>query len=175
MIEVPKALRDMLGAEYFLVREFSHEESFAPKGRTVLQAMIYCREDEARKFIALSRDREAYGERKRQIALAVERIVTQKYPALCHGLELLDVWTPATYHRYVHSEMGSWMSFALPAGRLPRRISPRIKGLENVLLATQWLQAPGGLPIAATAGKEAIGAILKMERWRGAAQSSASI
>lgn len=175
VLEVPKEFRAVLAAEYFLVREFSHEESFAPKGRTVLQAMIYCREDEAREFIALSRDREAYKERKRRIAEAVERIITEKYPALFHGTELLDVWTPATYHRYVGSEMGSWMSFALPAGRLPRRISPRIKGLENVLLATQWLQSPGGLPIAAAAGKEAIGAILKMERWRGATQSSASI
>ena len=66
------------------------------------------------------------------------------------------MWTPATYNRYVGSEIGSFMSFALPKRTPPLKISGKIEGLRNVVLATQWQQAPGGLPIAALFGREAI-------------------
>ena len=47
---------------------------------------------------------------------------------------------------------------------MPTRKSNRIKELDNVILATQWIQAPGGLPIAAELGKLAAEEIAKIER-----------
>ena len=68
-------------------------------------------------------------------------------------MSVLDTWTPATYKRFTGSEIGSFMSFAFTERRLPLRISGEIPGIDNVLLAGQWLQLPGGLPIAAMTGK----------------------
>ena len=55
------------------------------------------------------------------------------------------------------------MSFALPKGRFPVRQSNRIEGLDNVILATQWQQMPGGLPIAAEGGKRAVETVNELE------------
>jgi hypothetical protein len=58
------------------------------------------------------------------------------------------------------------MSFLLPKNKLPVPLSAAVPGLQNVLLATQWQQAPGGLPTAATLGKQAADLIEKKERAR---------
>ena len=85
-------------------------------------------------------------------------------PIYHRKLKLLDVWTPATYERYTGAEIGSFMSFLLPKGKLPVRVSGEIPGVKNVILATQWQQAPGGLPTAAGLGKAAAEWIDRKER-----------
>ena len=68
----------------------------------------------------------------------------------------MAVWTPATYKRFIGSEIGSFVSFVLrPGDAFWRRADGRIPGVENVILAGQWLHAPGGLPIAAGEGQRA--------------------
>ena len=47
------------------------------------------------------------------------------------------------------------MSFIMPAGMIPFRSGNKLSGYENIYLATQWANAPGGLPIAAAEGKRA--------------------
>ena len=164
ILEVPKAYREELHTNYLMIREFSHEKSFAPEGKNILQTMVYCRENTACEFIALREDKEAYQAKKQRIAAMIEKIITDHFADLRGKLTCLDVWTPATYRRYVDSEIGSWMSFVLPSGRLPHKLSCEIEGLTNVVLGTQWLEAPGGLPIAAGMGRDAVYAILKKEK-----------
>ncbi|MBQ8858554.1 MAG: NAD(P)/FAD-dependent oxidoreductase [Clostridia bacterium] len=164
LLEIPEKYKKELCANYLMVREFSHEKSFAPEGKNLLQTMIYCLEGDARSFIELHRDTEAYKARKKRMAAAIEEIVTDAFPVLRGKLQCIDVWTPATYQRYVDSEIGSFMSFIFPSGSLPRRLAASIDGLDNVFLATQWQQAPGGLPIAAGAGVDAVKAIMKKEK-----------
>ena len=147
------------------VREFSHEPGFAPAGSTVLQTLRFCGEAEARSWIALrSGDPEGYRRKKQALAASAERALLRSLPQLSGGLRCLDVWTPATYSRYTGAETGSYLSSILPPHTLPRKRSPRIPGLSNVLLATQWQQSPGGLPIAAERGKAAVEAIDRLCR-----------
>ncbi|ERI98387.1 MULTISPECIES: hypothetical protein [Eubacteriales] len=40
----------------------------------------------------------------------------------------------------------------------------RVKGLKNALLASQWCQTTGGLPIALICGSQAIRRICRAER-----------
>ena len=87
----------------------------------------------------------------------------QKFPSLSGKLNCLDVWTPATYRRFTDCEMGSYMSFVFLPERLPGRIKNRVDGFDNVLLATQWQRAPGGLPIAAECGRMAAEYICRRE------------
>ena len=70
-------------------------------------------------------------------------------------LRLLDVWTPATYERYTAAVNGDFLGFVLSPKNLLYRLPVRVPGLSNVYLATQWHRAPGGLPVAAQAGKRA--------------------
>ena len=154
--ELSPAYQFRLGSPTLVVREFSHDPSSAPAGQTLLQTMTICDEETSRRFIALREDREAYALRKRYLAKWLERAIVEKFPELDGHLTCIDVWTPATYNRYTGSEMGSFMSFAFGAKVLPLRLSGSIHGLRNVTMANQWLQAPGGLPIAAESGKTAI-------------------
>lgn len=62
--------------------------------------------------------------------------------------------------------MGSFMSFAIPERHLPIAMNGIIEGYDNiilVILATQWQQSPGSLPIAASSGKMAAERIIKLE------------
>ena len=158
---VPEKYRTEMGMGHFMLREFSHERSFAPEGKSIIQTMTYCFEDYAVGCIEDKKDPALYKARKMRLAEICEELICEKYPILRGKLRLLDVWTPATYKRYVDSEIGSFMSFALPKKRGIPKICGKIKGLSNVVLATQWQQSPGGLPIAAERGKNAIDIINK--------------
>lgn len=164
VVKVPREHRNAIGSDRIILREFSHEKSYAPEGMTVLQAMTFCDEDRCIDLISLRRrDRDAYLEFKKNFSDTVEEIISKNLASRQPNLKLLDVWTPATYKRYTASDVGSYMSFVLPSRMLPSRKSNRIRGLNNVILATQWQQCPGGLPIAAVGGREAIKSINRLE------------
>ncbi len=165
IFDAPVRCHSVLGSRQVILRSFAHEKTFAPEGKTLLQTLTFCTEAEARAMIRLREtDRGAYMQKKQELAAVLERLIVGEFPALEGHLQCIDVWTPATYRRYVDSEIGSYMSFVLPSHRLPKRVSNRIDGLSNVILATQWQQAPGGLPIAAEGGRLAAETVCKSER-----------
>ena len=51
------------------------------------------------------------------------------------------------------------MSFNPQKGYKNKYVKSTIKGLNNLYLASQWIQTSGGLPIAAASGKFAVGNI----------------
>ncbi len=164
LIDIPEKYRPILRSDVFTLREFSHEPSFAPEGEIILGTMTFCLEDDAVAFInEKSDDPSHYRQHKKHIAEVTVRIIEQKYPEMKGRLKVIDVWTPATYKRYTGADIGSYMSFILPKGRLPIPKPPRVKGLANVYFASQWQLSPGGLPIAAARGKAAASAITKRE------------
>jgi len=162
--ELSPTLAFRLGSKTILLREFSHDPSAAPAGKTVLQAMLPCTEDAARRAITLSKDPVAYHQKKQEFATLVFDLILQKFPSLEGRSYCLDVWTPATYRRFTGAEIGSFMSFFFGAGTLPTMVDGRVPGLENLTFSCQWQRAPGGLPIAAACGKAAAYAIAKKYR-----------
>ena len=164
IFRLPAKYQKKLHSKTLILREFSHEKSFAPKGKSLLQTLTFCTEKESLKFIKLRKDKPAYDEKKKQIADTMVEIITEKFPQLKGKLHPIDVWTPATYKRYTDSETGSYMSFLLPPNIFPKAVDNRVKSLKNVFLATQWQQAPGGLPIAAKVGKRVIERINRKEK-----------
>lgn len=161
---MPNRYRELIGSKYLVLREFTHEKDFAPTGKCVIQAMVFCNEKTAREFIALSKDHPAYEEKKRELSKAFLYLIEEKFPSLSGKLRVIDVWTPATYKRYTNSDMGSYMSFILPPRSFPIQIRSRVKGVSNLFLATQWQRSPGGLPIAAECGRAAIKEICAAEK-----------
>lgn len=167
IFELPVNLRKIIGAKRLVLREFSHEPSFAPNNCNVLQSLTFCNENTCKNLIELyEKDRYVYDKTKQNFADAVMQATVKQFPTLDGHLRLLDVWTPATYRKFTNAEIGSFMSFTFPSRLIPRRLDNRIKGIENVIMASQWLQTPGGLPIAATIGKHAIETVNKLEAKR---------
>ena len=154
--EIPRGYQSALGAGYMSLREFSHEPSFAPEGKTVIQTAVFCGETASADLIALKNDGEEYKRKKESIAHCMLKSAEAAFPKLKNRLTLLDVWTPSTYRDYFNSESGSYMGYAFSSGVTPKLMKNRVDGADNLILATQWQRSPGGLPNAAYAGKLAI-------------------
>lgn len=167
IFDVPKEYESDLGTKQLIVREFSHEPSYSPEGKNILQTMTFCYEEDSKAFIDLQKkDKAAYRDRKAHISEILCKLIEEHEPKLRGKLKLIDSWTPATYNKFVNSEIGSFMSFAIPEKYMPKTVSGRIKGCKNMLMATQWQSPPGGLPTAAMCGRDAVRQIVKMEKAR---------
>jgi phytoene dehydrogenase-like protein len=164
VVDIPEDLQDILMAKSCIIREFSHEKKYSPEGKNILQTMIYVNEEHAKGLVELSKNRKLYKEKKELLKAAQQELIERQVPALKGKIKELDTWTPASYARYVGSEIGSFMSFVMPAKKKPLSIASKVKEIGNLFLATQWQTAPGGLPMAANAGKRAVEAIEKEER-----------
>lgn len=145
------------------IQSYDYEPDFAPEGKMILQTNFSQSEDDYKYWESLYTDKEAYNTRKAEIAeQALERIIAE-YPFLDGKIRVLDVWSPMTYTRYCHSYKGAYMSFVTTKQAKSITVPGVVKGIDNVLLASQWLMGPGGLPTAAAMGKFAAWRIIKRE------------
>lgn len=143
------------------VQSYDYEPGFAPKGKMILQSNFSQSEEDYEYWKNLYSNKTEYEQKKNEIAQqAMERLMVE-YPFLEGNIRILDVWTPMTYARYCNSYKGAYMSFVTTKGAKSITVPATIKGLENVLIASQWLMGPGGLPTAAAMGKFAAWHIIK--------------
>lgn len=164
IVDVPEDLQKILCGDKCVLREFSHETKYSPEGRNIIQTMIYTDEINAARFVKLAKEGKGYKEAKKELRDAQMELIERTVPVLKGKIDCLDSWTPASYARYVGSEIGSFMSFQMPKKKMPSVIKSKVSGIQNVFLATQWQMAPGGLPIAAKVGKMAADAINKRKK-----------
>lgn len=135
------------------IQAYDYEPDFAPEGKMVLQTNFSQSEASYKYWEELYADRVAYDQKKQEIAHQAMERVTAEYPFLAGKIRVLDVWTPMTYTRYCNSFQGAYMSFVTTKQAKSITVPGIIKGIENVMLASQWLMGPGGLPTAAAMGK----------------------
>lgn len=142
--------------QYLQMTNYAYEPGFAPEGHTVITFAINQFQPELDAWAVLVNDREAYTREKARIGEAVIQALQARFPHMSGKLKLLDVVTPQTYNRYCNAYRGSFMGFwpTIPGKSLAH--TGYIKGLNNIVLSGQWLQPPGGLPIALITGKDTI-------------------
>ncbi len=143
------------------LKSYHYDPSFAPEGKTVLQVNIMQRKDDFDYWKSLNK--QDYKNAKQTIAEAVTDRIIECFPKLNGHIELLDCWTPLTYEKYCNSFNGAYMAFIEKKNIKIPRLKGKVNGLSNVFIASQWLQSPGGLPVAAATGKFVIQRILKKE------------
>lgn len=135
------------------IQSYDYEPEFAPEGKMILQSNFSQNEEDYTYWERLYSDKTEYRKRKNEIAQqAMERVI-EEYPFLDGKIRVIDVWSPMTYTRYCNSYKGAYMSFVTTKQAKSITVPGAIKGLDNVLLASQWLMGPGGLPTAAAMGK----------------------
>lgn len=136
------------------VKSYEYEPEFAPMGKIVLQTNVPQFDKEYLYWKGLSK--EGYENRKKEAIRAIEERLLTQFPGLRGHMEFLDCWTPITYERYCNAYHGAYMSFITRKGVKPFQVKGTIKGVKNLYIASQWIMAPGGLPVVATAGKFAV-------------------
>ncbi len=140
-------------------RNFAFDPSLPRKeGTTVVTILIPASETDYQDLKSLSK--EDYKKAKEELGEACRKVLVEKYGT--EDIKTLDVATPLTYERYCNAYHGSYMSFVDTVDAKGIIHSARVKGAKNVILAGQWLMAPGGLPIAMFTGKNAAYTICKL-------------
>lgn len=151
-------------AERMSVSSYDYEPDFAPEGKCVIQTSFVQKEEDYRYWMELYADKDKYYGKKTETGEEARKRLVERYPLLEGKIRVLDIWTPVTYCNYTNAYHGSYMSFIITKSGKNSIVPGKIKGLENVMLASQWLMAPGGLPGAAAMGKFAAQRIMKKEK-----------
>ena len=138
------------------LNHYAYEPGFAPEGCTAMTVALNHDREAIDHWFELAGDRDAYREEKRRVGDAVRAAIESHFPGFAGKLTVLDVATPVTYTRYCNAHRGAFMAFFPTIGSRMMAHTGRIKGLENFVLSGQWLQPPGGLPVAAVTGKDSI-------------------
>lgn len=149
------------------IQSYDYEADFAPAGKMILQTNFSQTETDYKYWENIYMDKTVYEKKKAEIADQALQRVVKEYPFLEGKIHVIDVWSPMTYTRYCNSYKGAYMSFVTTKQAKSITVPGVVKELDNVLLASQWLMGPGGLPTAAAMGKFAAWRIMKKESERG--------
>ena len=143
----------------------AYGDYIAPEGKTVVQCMFIQYEKDFKFWRKLHKsDMDRYRLVKSNVANAVLSAIIKKFPQYEGKIEILDTWTPYTYALRNNDTNGSYMRFITTAFSRKSNIDPEVKGVDNIFLAGHWLKYPGGLPMAALTGKNAIELIEDKEK-----------
>jgi phytoene dehydrogenase-like protein len=122
---------------------------------------------EARKnLVTQAGNREQYEAEKRTILDTVVAALDRRFPGLAAQVEMTDVATPLTVERYTGNWKGSPLGWDLTTRNFMTSIPKRLPGLGRFLMAGQWVEPGGGIPIVALSGRNAVQLICHAERRR---------
>jgi phytoene dehydrogenase-like protein len=147
--------------ERLTVRVHNFDPTLAPPGKTLLTVMIPSRFDYWEK---LRQDMNAYKAEKERVADAVTFALGRRFIGLGSQIEMRDVATPVTYHRYTGNWQGSFEGWMITPRTLTLRMSKTLPGLDRFYMCGQWVEPGGGLPTAAKSGRDVIQILCKRDK-----------
>ncbi|MBN1143125.1 MAG: NAD(P)/FAD-dependent oxidoreductase [Bacteroidales bacterium] len=125
---------------------YHYDPALAPKDKTIIAASLYTNNSEY--WINLrAGDYDQYIKSKTQFAELILDQLDKKIPGLRQSVEVMDVVTPATYHRYTNNWMGSvqgWMPGKDILAASP--VDMTLPGLSGFYFCGHWTVPGGGLP-----------------------------
>ena len=151
---------------HLTIRNHNYDKNtFVKNGKTVFSVLVDQYSENYQYWNDLYKKHpEIYKRKKEELAIAVKGRIIEKFPQFAGNLKILDVATPKTLNRYTNASRGAYMGFLFNHKKGMFTHNGFIKGLNNFIMASQWLQCPGGLPLAAAEGKFAIQRICKKEK-----------
>ena len=134
-------------------RNYSYDKTVkTTDGYCVIQATVHGNDDMYR-FWKNAKEQGTYKELKQQIAKSFLETAKTVYTDVADTFEVIDVFTPCTYERYLNSRHGSFQGFIHTSKGKALMHNGKLKGIKNFLLAGQWLIRSGGLPTAVMSGR----------------------
>jgi phytoene dehydrogenase-like protein len=143
------------------VHLYNHDPSLAPAGKTLVICMIGSDYGYWKK---LRESPEQYRAAKEKTAHQVIATLDKRFPGLASQVEMWDVATPVTFHRYTGNWQGSFEGWMITPGMLTLRMKKTLPGLDRFYMAGQWVEPGGGIPSAAFSARNVIQIICKRDR-----------
>lgn len=133
------------------IHNYSSYKDYSPKGCTSLTLIL----DGYYDYWKNAEEDGSYVSKKQELAEQIIAHLEEMIPITKSKFAVWDVATPLTYERYCGTYQGSWMTIQTPGS--PRVTYPcKPAGIEQLYLAGQRLQPPGGLPVALITGRQAV-------------------
>ncbi len=147
--------------KWLSVRIHNFDPTLAPAGKTVLTVMFM---SNFPYWESLRKDISRYRAEKEQIAETVISLLDRRFPGLRSQLEMQDVATPFTFHRYTGNWQGSFEGWLMTPQTATMNMSKTLPGLDCFYMVGQWVQPGGGLPSGAMTGRYAIQFLCKRDK-----------
>ncbi|KMQ52780.1 Carotenoid cis-trans isomerase [Chitinispirillum alkaliphilum] len=142
---------------------YNFDPTLAPEGKTVITALINTWNDLYWRELAQS-DRKKYEQVKKEIEERVLDIIEKKLGSIREFIEVSDVSTPHTVHRYTGNWRGSYEGFGITPETFSAKLPKTLPGLSNFFMIGQWTTPGGGLPPAAKDGRDLAQKICKLDK-----------
>ena len=146
-------------ADSYSIVNYNYDPDMAPEGKT---AMVIRFESPYEIWEHLEGN--TYEKEKERIKEDAIILLEKAYPGIKDFIEVVDIATPLTDIKYTGVYRAAYEGFMPTKSNTNKIISPMIKGLDNFMLAGQWLFPGGGLPPSALSGKWAIEVFYKKEK-----------
>lgn len=151
--------------EVMEVHIYNYDAQLAPEGKTNMSVNFTTREGDF--WINLHRDdHEAYEKCKQEFKQEILQRLSQKFGnKLVAAIEVADMTTPATYHRYTNNFRGSSQGWT-PQDNIMKQFGVRdtLPGLKNFVMLGHWQKAGGGVPVAVHSARYAAWKICKANK-----------
>lgn len=130
---------------------YSFDESFAPRGKSVI--IVWMPGDYTYWKKLRSESREAYMNAKSAAIEFCTNELEKWFPGIKAKIEMTDVATPVTWHRYTNNDRGSIQGWAMDTKNFGTVFPRKLPGLGNFYMASQWTLLGGGVPSGMMQGK----------------------
>ncbi len=144
---------------------YNYDPHLAPRGKVTASVNLTTREGQF--WIDLRRnDYEKYLSAKKQLKEEIfARLRTKFGTEFVEKIEIAELATPATYHRYTANYLGSSQGWT-PMNDITKRLPVRntLSGLKNFFMAGHWMEAGGGVPVALISARKVAMRINKLAK-----------
>lgn len=144
----------------FNIRIHSYDPTLAPKGKTLLEAMIPTRETEYWCNLR-NNDLSRYKAEKDRIISEITTGMEGRFGNIGEYLEMKDLSTPASVVRYTNNWKGSFEGWIMTPKIGFSQLPMKSPGLNNFFMAGHWVNPGGGLPAALMTGRGVAGLICR--------------
>ena len=147
--------------EFLLIHIYNFAPANSPGGRTQVKVMFpsgFAYWSELK-----SVGNEAYKKEKKRVSSLVMEALDRYFPGFSSTVDMVDVATPLTFHRYTANQEGSLIAWAAEP-KTPMMLKKKIKGIKNLYLAGHWVMPGGGVPQAALSSRHAVQGIVMDEK-----------
>lgn len=146
---------------FILIHIYNFTRDSSPKDRTQVKVMFPSSFSYWSEF--KSRGADIYKKEKERVTLLVLEALDRYFPGFSKTVDMTDVATPLTFHRYTANQEGSVIAWsAIP--ETPMMLKKQIKGISNLYLAGHWVMPGGGVPQAALSSRHAVQGIVMDEK-----------
>lgn len=139
--------------KYLYFRNYSYDPIISGSNKSVITSLIKA---DYEYWEELHKDTERYNSEKEKICTEFIKIIENVFPITKGKIEVTDIVTPMTYHRYTDVWKGAWMGWGAKSKNVIPKVLPELK---NFYIAGQWTEVSGGVSSALMTGKGCISQI----------------